>query len=223
MLRSVYANSPDLVERVFLAEIESTWKGRAVRPTDFLYAKGNLTQFAKRLESAAHAAGLKVDRAVLGRTMRDMFADHPNLQQWWREANDYVTRNVARLERQLKVSRGEEAANVIAELKRTRKDGADLERLADGTIGDKKPDAVEVLLGQKEVYVWDATLAIDNPVHLFKTHFYGQAIEDMLSRRVTVAAADYRSAFKQRPTPQAPPDPRTSVSEDLTSKINLDS
>jgi hypothetical protein len=202
-LRAVYANSPGLFERVFLAEIESSWRGRAARATDFLYSSpnGSLAGFARRLEPAARAAKLVVDRSVLNRRMIDLFEDHPNLQQWYREANEYLARRIARLEKDLAVSRGEQAVNLRKELTWVRKDVADLRRLAQGKIGSKKPDAVEVLLGQNEVYVWDATLAIDNPVHRFKTHFYGQVIEDLLRGQVNVTAADYRAAMKQRPTP----------------------
>ncbi|HEV2772833.1 MAG TPA: hypothetical protein VGV57_08415 [Thermoleophilaceae bacterium] len=173
VLRHVYANSHELVEMVVLAELHMKWAKVPVLPTDFLFAKGgNMNALAKRLAPAAKAAGAPFDSSVLGENTMA-----------------YIHQRVNGLP--LRPDLADELARLHARGADVRKR---LDELGNGTLGAKQPDAVEVMLSNKEVHVWDATLAIDDPVHRFKTRLYAHMLSDLfMGSNVRVTAADVRA------------------------------
>jgi hypothetical protein len=64
-----------------------------------------------------------------------------------------------------------------------------------GTVGNKKPDIVEVFPGQKRIIVTDITHRAGDPIHNFKTLFYATVMERMTG--FESGALDYRSVFRQ--------------------------
>lgn len=55
-----------------------------------------------------------------------------------------------------------------------------------------------MLLGQREVFVWDVTQRTTDAFHNFKTTLYGQVVNDMLGGKIKVKPAEYRAAQIQR-------------------------
>lgn len=195
-LNRSFRNSPSLVEKIVLAELDSYWKGRASKPTDFLHAspRGTMQGFAGRLEKAAAAAGLNLDKEILKKTALDLIEGNPRLKAAWRKANEDMIAELKRLQANRGVGGparyqrppGAREKQLVEEMDEMR----NLER---GPLADKRPDAVEVLLGQKEIYVWDVTLAPGSSFHNFKTQLYAETIGRMLGGKVTIRPADYRA------------------------------
>ena len=200
-LNKIYRKNSDLIERVVIAEIKGTWAGRPVKPTDFLYAKprGTLDEFADQLERSAKAAGIPLDRSVLQKNAHDYIMSNPQLRAAWEQANREIVEELEKL-RKNRMARGTRAGRG----KESDWEGAlekqqdEIRKLESGRIGRKQPDAVEVLLGQGEVFVWDATQRMTEAFHNFKTTLYSHVVNDMLGGKVRVKPADYRAAQLQR-------------------------
>jgi hypothetical protein len=192
-----FRNSGVPLELVFKEDLRREWLPLTT-PTEFvLMAPGGkemeLRTFVKRIAAAARRAGTKqkIDESVLAepvdkfverhpslRAIRDALAKHPDpaVRAEW-ERFYWGTK----LGRRLRAVKGERAGEWGFAL---------------GAIAKKRPDAIEVYLGQDYAAVIDATHRYGADIHNFKSRFYQLVLAEATG--MSVEAFDYRSARRMR-------------------------
>ena len=200
-LKHLFVHSPDLVERTLRAQFEATWRGRVPTVTNFFQINRGLDTLAKQLEQAALASNRvynrQTARQVLDGNAGALIDCTPRLAEFHQAALHVVQQGQVRLIGELQHATKMQRYRIEAQLERLRKQEDRLHAFRAGRVGRKRPDAVEVLLDNNEVNVWDFTLD-ESAVHRFKTEFYAVVTERVLGPGVSVTGMDYRSAFRQR-------------------------
>lgn len=185
--RTSYHNA---LEDIVVAEVRLDWLGRTTR-TDFVMAnpRQTLRDVATRLQRAVTEGntGHTIHDAILDWSVmdfvREMVAQRdPTLEPAYRACQNHPDPALRRRWREFLLSQGE----------------GDLSGFFLGRVGDKRPDIVEVMLGQGEIHLYDASFAYQDPIHNFKSAFYRTVMERLINVG-TVTATDYRSPLRQTP------------------------
>ncbi|MEZ0213578.1 MAG: hypothetical protein ACAH27_11625, partial [Xanthobacteraceae bacterium] len=185
------------LERIVRAEIEAHYRQTGVSPTSFPLFPKNLHAVVERMRAAALAEGRgrQIDPGVaredVHHFVRTARTGDPALARAWdvveRLANDRFYRPEVPFEARMR----RECRDFLAY--RDKDTGG---AFLLGTVGNKIPDAIQVALDFNRIIVIDATAALGNPVHAFKTAFYAAVLRRMVGG-VTVQAGDYRAFLRQ--------------------------
>ena len=103
------------------------------------------------------------DDQVLKLRNRQLIEESGLAEEWSRREMALVTR-IERLRVTRDAAPMHQRMRANAALQRVEEQLDDLRKFESGFVGEKQPDAVEVLLGQGEIFVWDATRALDDPL-----------------------------------------------------------
>jgi hypothetical protein len=200
-LNHLYRRRPAWLEAVVRAELQYHHTPEA-GATNFLLSrsKQSMTYVAEQIAAAAEKAGTghQVDRGVLGEDVLD-FVD--------RIIESDPGGQLAVLRRQLEQTPegriflwGDPNATSAPSDPNRRRSRDPKAAILLGTIGNKQPDFVHVALGPAagagELTVIDATFAVGDNRHLFKTALYKAVLEAMT--KLPTSGIDHRSRLRER-------------------------
>jgi hypothetical protein len=189
-IRDKFKNQPNWLEALVLAEARTDWLGRS-SDTDFLLSnpRQDFNLVAKRLAKAAAKGktGHSIHDAILEWSVRE-FVD-----EMLRQGDPELTAAYNLCENNPDPA----FKKRWDEFKNSPKKG-DLSGFFLGTVGSKRPDMVEVMLGQNEIHIADVTFAYQDPIHNFKSAFYKTVMQRLINVK-TVTSTDYRAPLKQTP------------------------
>jgi hypothetical protein len=202
------------LQEVVIGEARQAWIGRTTG-TDFLLADAHqsMQRIADRLEAAVAAGGTghTVDRGVLGRNAFEFIrerinANDPALRPLWdaleASTNPYVRRQWDEfLFGDLRIPGRTPAARQRARQQLLDTPNAGGQGFGRGRVGDKEPDAVEVMLSQDALHVLDPSQRWSDPVHNFKSAFYEAVLRQLIDVG-TVTSTDTGGGARLRPTGQ---------------------
>ncbi|HTS30928.1 MAG TPA: DUF4157 domain-containing protein [Bryobacteraceae bacterium] len=153
-----------LVEKRAVAQNREYWKGKET-PTTFARHKQKFTSLAKSLQSKVTALGKKGLQGLLPRvdtTVLDMPVDR-------------FIADRGSPELQAEAARLQDHPDFIKQF------GAGRKNMGAGLVGARETDIVEFFLDEREVVITDITLDPLSAVHQFKSRFYKEVLENMLS------------------------------------------
>lgn len=189
-IRDKFKNQPNWLEALVLAEARTDWLGRS-SDTDFLMSnpKQDFNLIAKRIAKAAAKGktGHSVHDAILEWSVKDF------VEEMLRQKDPGLTAAYNLCENNPDPA----FRKRWEEFKNSPKQG-DMSGFFLGKVGTKRPDMVEVMLGQDAIHIADATFAFQDPIHNFKSAFYKTVMERMTTVK-TVTSTDYRAPLKQTP------------------------
>ncbi|OUC11762.1 MAG: hypothetical protein B0A82_26620 [Alkalinema sp. CACIAM 70d] len=190
-LNQAFSHQPGWVEAVVVQERKHQWQQRGQTPTEFLMAnpQQTLSQVFQQLAKAAtsEGRGRRTNSSLLSEDVytfvKQLCVDgsDPLLKPAWDKVVQY---------------------SKDPHFPDTRRDCLNFLNFSKendfllGKIGNKKPDIVEVTLGQNRIIVTDATLAYNHPLHNFKTAFYIAVIQRLIGG-IKVEGQDFRAIKRQ--------------------------
>jgi hypothetical protein len=186
-----FQNQPNWLEALVIAEVRSSWLGRGGSGPDFVMTnpRQNFRHIASRLQEAITAGntGHTIHDPILGWSARDFIMEmvrqnDPVIRPLFDALQNHSDPAIRRRWREFKYS--------------TR--AGDMNGFFLGEVGSKRPDVVEVLLSQNEIHITDATFAVGDPIHNFKSAFYRAVMERLINVQ-TVTSTDYRAPLRQSP------------------------
>ncbi|GGX79720.1 hypothetical protein GCM10007160_03880 [Litchfieldella qijiaojingensis] len=189
-LQQQFKNQPGWLESVVIAEVRASWLGRGSE-VDFVMTntRQDFHQIASRLQEAITAGntGHSLHEPILSWNVRDFVLElvrqnDPVIKPLFDALQNHSDAQVRRRWHEFKYS--------------TR--AGDMYGFFLGEVGAKRPDVVEVLLSQNEIHITDATFAVGDPIHNFKSAFY-RAVMERLINVGRVTATDYRAPMRQSP------------------------
>jgi hypothetical protein len=184
------------LEAIVVAEARADWVGRSTA-TEFVLANPNQTfhDIFGRLQRGVTEGntGHTLNNSVLGQNVRCFVESLVNSGNPVLKPAYDLCENYTHPDPQIQSA----FRKRWEEFKNSQKSG-DMSGFFMGMVGDKKPDVVEVMLGQGEIHIYDASFAYGDPIHNFKSAFYRAVMESLINVN-TVTATDYRSPLRQTP------------------------
>jgi hypothetical protein len=162
----------------------------------------NLRAHVERLVGAGErdpVPGLKGADPVLDQDAEGFIRSRGVLNEIWDGWSQRLARQLLSLDAEIRASRGDQAR--VSDLRRRYKQveeaKAELDEFAQGKVGDKRPDLVELFFRNQRGEVTDITQRPGDPVHNFKTLFYAEVVEALLGW-TNVTGREYSSPTNQR-------------------------